>query len=89
MSEPTPLLIFLSGAIAAGFVVAAVFLLRFWIRTRDGLFLAFAAAFGLLGLGQILLTLADVPDEERSWLFLLRLAAFVVIIGAVVRKNRQ
>ena len=80
---------FLSGAVAFGFVIAGLFFLRFWRRTRDGLFLAFAFAFWLLGAGQALLTLADVIVEERSWLYLFRLAAFALIIAAILRKNRK
>ena len=81
--------LFLSGAVVAGFMLAGLFFLRFWKRTRDGLFLAFAAAFFLLGLGQSLLALADVPDEERSWLYLVRLTAFALILAAIIRKNRR
>ena len=79
---------FLSGAVAAGFVVAGLFFLRFWRRTQDSLFLAFALAFWLLGLAQALLSLANVPVEERSWIYLFRLAAFALILIAVFRKNR-
>ena len=80
---------FLSGAVAFGFFVCGLFFLRFWRRTRDGLFLAFAAAFGLLGLGQTILTLANIPTEERGSLFLIRLAAFALILFAILRKNRS
>jgi hypothetical protein len=80
---------FLSGAITMGFVVAGLFFLRFWKRTRERLFIAFALAFWLLGLTQALLALIDVPDEERSGLYLLRLAAFVLILGSVGMKNRR
>jgi hypothetical protein len=83
-----PLFHFLSGAITAGFLVAALFFLRFWKSTRDGLFLSFAAAFFLLGAVQALLALTDVPVEERSLFYLLRLAAFVLILLAIWRKNR-
>lgn len=79
---------FLSGAVTFGFLAAGLFFLRFWRRTRDGLFLAFAWSFWLLGLGQALLALADVPLEERSWIYLVRLAAFALILFAIVRKNR-
>ena len=85
----TDLTLFLSGAGGAGFLLASLFFLRFWKRTRDGLFLAFAAAFFLLGLGQSLLALANVPDEERSWLYLIRLVAFALILVAIIRKNRR
>jgi hypothetical protein len=78
---------FFSGIIAMGFAVCAVFFLRFWRRTRDSLFLVFSIAFLLLALNQALTTLLGLPLEERSWLYLLRLAAFLIIIGAIVRKN--
>ena len=80
---------FLSGAIAFGFMAAALFFLRFWKRTRDGLFLAFATAFALLGIGQAVQALANIPQEERSYIFLIRLAAFTLIIIAIARKNRS
>lgn len=82
------LYLFLSGAVATGFVVASLFFMRFWKRTRDGLFIAFAMAFALLGLTQALLALADIPVEERSWLYLLRLAAFSLILVSIFLKNR-
>jgi len=78
---------FLSGAIVMGFWLAGLFFLRFWKRTRDELFLAFTLAFWLLGLAQALLTFSQVPVEERSRLFLLRLAAFILILSAIWRKN--
>ena len=80
---------FLSGAIVMGFLIAGLFFLRFWTRTREGLFLAFALAFWLLGLMQCLLVFADIPDEERSWLYLLRLAAFALILVSIALKNRR
>jgi uncharacterized membrane protein HdeD (DUF308 family) len=83
------LITFLSGIVTALFLIASLFFLRFWRKMRDGLFLAFALAFLLLGVGQALLTLAVVPDEERSWLYLVRLAAFALILAAIIRKNRR
>jgi hypothetical protein len=80
---------FLSGAVTTGFVVAGLFFLRFWKRTGDGLFIAFAFAFWLLGLGQALLSFTDIPVEERSWLYLLRLAAFLLILVSIWWKNRK
>ena len=78
---------FLSGAIVLGFVVAGLFFLKFWRKTRDQLFFAFTIAFWLLGLAQALLAFSQVPVEERSWIYLLRLAAFVSILFAIWRKN--
>lgn len=80
---------FLSGMITAGFLVAGLFFLRFWRRTHDSLFLSFAIAFGLLGLGQAVQALANIPQEERAYIFLIRLVAFSVILVAIVRKNRS
>lgn len=80
---------FLSGAVTLGFFTAGLFFFRFWRRTRDSLFAAFGAAFWLLGINQALLVLTDVPVEERSWLYLLRLAAFIVILVAIGAKNRR
>ncbi len=80
---------FLSGVITMGFAVAGLFFLRFWKRTGDALFIAFALAFWLLGLTQALLTFTEIPVEERSWLYLLRLTAFLLIIGSFFMKNRR
>ena len=83
-----PAYTFMSGMVAAGFLVSGLFFLRFWRRTHDGLFIAFALAFWLLGLGQTLVALTDIPVEERSWIYLLRLATFSLILIAIFRKNR-
>lgn len=80
---------FLSGAITMGFAVAGLFFLRFWKKTHERLFIAFAIAFWLLGLVQALLTLTDYPVEERSMFYLIRLAAFVLILAAIWLKNRE
>lgn len=80
---------FLSGAVTFGFLVAALFFLRFWRKTDDFLFAAFAGAFALLGLNQALLALANITAEERSWVYSLRIAAFGLIIVAIAMKNRS
>lgn len=80
---------FLSGALTMGFLVAGLFFLRFWKGTRDNLFVAFALAFWLLGLTQALLALSNIPVEERSWLYLLRLSAFALILTSIWLKNRR
>ena len=80
---------FLSGAVAFGFFVCGLFFLRYWNRSRDELFLAFAIAFVLLGLGQAILALANIPTEERGSLYLFRLTAFLLILLGIYRKNRS
>ncbi len=80
---------FLSGAVAFGFAACVLFFLRFWRRTREELFLAFAVAFLLLGVGQTILALANIPTEERGSIYILRLIAFLLILIAIYRKNRS
>jgi hypothetical protein len=80
---------FLHGLITMGFLVACLLFLRFWVRTHDRLFAAFAAAFALLAANQAFVALIDIPREERSWIYLLRVAAFGLIIAAVIWKNRS
>ncbi len=83
----TDLNAFLSGATTAGFVIASLFFFSFWRRTADLLFAAFGAAFLLLATNQALITIWKIPLEYRSWVYLLRLAAFGLLIFAIVRKN--
>lgn len=78
---------FVTGAITMGHLIGGLFFLRFWARTRDGLFLSFAAAFVLMALNQALLAFSGDPNEVQSWIYLVRLAAFILIIIAVLRKN--
>ena len=78
---------FLAGAATCGFVVSGMFFLRFWVRTRESLFAAFGISFFLLAANQALITLAHIPVEYQSWAYLLKVAAFGLLILAVVRKN--
>lgn len=84
----------LISAYADGFytcaaLIAALFFLRFWRRSGDKLFLYFSIAF-LLMAGNALapLLLRSLNDQEPA-VYLLRLAAFAVIIFAIWRKNRK
>jgi len=79
---------FLSGAAAFGFFACGLFFLRFWRRTREQLFLAFSLSFALLGVGQSVVALAQIPTEEKGALYLIRLTAFLLISVAIYRKNR-
>ena len=78
---------FTAGLITMGYLVAGLFFLRFWARTREGLFVIFSLAFWLLALNQALVAVGEVPREEHSWIYLLRLAAFILIIIGIVAKN--
>lgn len=78
---------FLSGAATFGYVIAMVFFLRFWRRTADRLFLAFAVAFALLALNQALAQWVGAADERVAYIYLLRVLGFVLILAGIVDKN--
>lgn len=80
---------FLSGGITMGCAVAGLFFLRFWKRTRDRLFIAFAFAFWLLAVAQTLLTFNRASTDQSTWLYLIRLAAFAMILFSIWQKNRK
>jgi len=79
-----------SGAMVMAYFTAGLFFLRFWRDTRDRLFGSFAAAFFLLALQRALLTLTvDEPRSDASiLLYVIRLAAFLLILWAIIDKNR-
>lgn len=78
----------LSGAIIAGYAIVGLFFLRFWRDTRDRLFAIFAFSFWMLALQRVLLTVSGDVGERSAYLYLLRLAAFLLIVFAVLDKNR-
>lgn len=79
---------FLSGATMLGSAAIALFFLRYWRQTGDRLFAIFALAFSVFACSRVLLTILDEANEARPYVYLLRLAAFVLIIIAIVDKNR-
>lgn len=78
---------FFLGGIVMACAVAGLFFLRFWRRTRDRLFLIFAVAFWTLGGNWLALAFINA-DEVRTWLYAVRLAAFVLILAGIWDKNR-
>jgi hypothetical protein len=85
--SPTVLIV-VSAAMATLYAVAALFFLRFRARTGDPLFAWFATAFLLLSVQRFALILAREWGEGTLWLYGLRLLAFVLILVAIVEKNR-
>jgi hypothetical protein len=79
--------IFLLGVLTAMFLIAAAFFLRFWVDTKDALFLAFAASFFLEALSRIALLGVEHPNEANTFIYLVRLVASLLIVIAILRKN--
>jgi hypothetical protein len=79
----------ISGILVAGDAVAGLFFLRFWLVSRDRLFAMFAAAFWILGIQRLLLAVTRTIFEDQALFYTLRLAAFVIIIAAIIDKNRR
>ncbi|MBX3228511.1 MAG: hypothetical protein KIT84_07655 [Labilithrix sp.] len=71
------------------FLIAAAYFLRFWRETRDRLFVLFAIAFVGMALNRAMLVLVAFGRESQPYVYLVRLAAFVLIAFAVVDKNRR
>lgn len=78
-----------TGVIATLSLVAALFFVRFWSRTRDRFFLLFALAFAIDGTSRLLLAAIQLPNEFEPYTYLPRLVTFSLIIAAVVLKNRS
>ncbi|HWN95135.1 MAG TPA: DUF5985 family protein [Methylomirabilota bacterium] len=79
---------FLHGAIMMGFLVASLFFLRFHRRTHERLFAIFAASFFVLTIERIVLACIHPQAEFRPYVYVIRLIAFLLIIIAIVDKNR-
>jgi uncharacterized membrane protein HdeD (DUF308 family) len=79
---------FLLGIIVTSSLTAGVFFLKFWRRTRDVLFLAFGAAFLIEGLNRAAFLFVEHPNEGRPVIYVVRLIAYLLILGAILWKNR-
>jgi hypothetical protein len=78
----------ISGAILLGYWAVALFFLRFWKKTGDRFFLVFACAFGMLCVERLLLVMIDPTNEKLPYVYIARLLAYLLIITAIVDKNR-
>jgi hypothetical protein len=79
---------FLLGVIATASLTAAAFFLKFWRQTRDVFFLAFSAAFLIEGVNRISVLFLERPDEGHPSIYIVRFLAFLVILVAIINKNR-
>ena len=78
---------FLSGMVAAGYLIAALFFFRFWKRTGDSLFAIFGISFLLFAAGQSLSVSFDFLQDDKTLVYVLRLVGFGLLLAAIARKN--
>lgn len=78
----------ISGMMTAGYLVVGLHFLKFHRRSADRLFLLFAIAFLLLAAQRAALTGLAHLEAAAVYLYVMRLVAFVIIIVAIVDKNR-
>ena len=80
---------FLSGGSMVAALTIALFFLRYWLQTRDRLFLIFSAGFLVFGVSRLILAFLDEDDEGRIFVYGLRLIAFGLVLAAIIDKNRS
>lgn len=80
---------FLGGGAAIASWIVAMFLFKFWRESRDRLLLLFSLAFVVLGLNWALVSAFQPGGETRHLFYLVRLVAFLLILGAILDKNRR
>lgn len=84
--------LFTNGVLTMAFWTATLLFLRFYRRTHDRLFVMFAVSFFIMGVNrcyQTMLRASGAAEEERMTLvYVIRLAAFLIILVAIIDKNR-
>ena len=78
-----------SGAILMGYLIAGLFFWRFWRETQDRLFAILAVSFWILAIQRLLVAMAVSVFESEAYLYSIRLLAYVLILYAIVDKNRK
>jgi hypothetical protein len=78
----------LAVSATAAWITSTIFV-RYWRETRDPLFVQFALAFALLGASWAILSVVNPIGDASPYVYGLRLIAFLLIIVAVVVKNRE
>jgi hypothetical protein len=76
-----------SDSFIMGSLTASVFFFKFYTRTRDSLFLAFAVAFGIEALNRAATLGLGRSHEDSPWTYVIRLCSFLIIRAAIIKKN--
>ncbi|HEY5935423.1 MAG TPA: DUF5985 family protein [Kofleriaceae bacterium] len=80
---------FLQGATTLACVAIGIKFLKYWRLSRDRFFVWFAVAFWMFAGGWILRTFTPNLGEDRYLVFLPRLFGFLLILIAILDKNRR
>jgi hypothetical protein len=84
---------FLSGLLVMGYAVCGTFFIKYWRVTHDRLFGWFAAAFWILAVQRLFLVITKPMaisglSEHEIPFYLIRFTAYLMIIIAIIEKNR-
>lgn len=79
----------LLGAIGMALLVCGLFFLRFWREGRDRFFLLFALSLLIEAINRFALGLSPRPSEGAAGIYLVRLLSFLLILIAIIDKNRS
>ena len=77
----------LTGAITMASMVIALYFVRFWRNTGDRFFLYFALSFFIEGVHRVYSAVHDAGGEDSPLHYLIRLAAYGLILWAILEKN--
>ena len=84
---------FFNGMLMMAFCVAGVIFFRYWRASHDRLFLMFSISFWIMAVNRLLLDYftppGTPPNEHRTILYVIRLMAFLLILIAIIDKNRK
>jgi hypothetical protein len=81
--------VLVQGMCAAMAMAIGLFFLKFWHDNRDRLFGYFAIAFWLMSLGWVLLAFVPYDADRVPYVYGLRLFAFLLVVVAIIDKNRE
>jgi hypothetical protein len=76
------------GALATMCAIAAVFFVRYWWLSKDRFFIWIASAFAVFTANWVVTVVDYGASEHTPYIFGIRLLGFLLIIAAVLFKNR-
>lgn len=80
---------FLHGGLTVTSLVIGILFLKFWVVSRDRLYVWFVAAFWSFSAGWAIRSLVEVNDEHAHLVYVPRLVGFTLILVAIIDKNRR